>query len=205
MTIAFPQRQHALFETLYDGQPDRYGVRTRWYEQRKRDLVMACLPRRRFGRCYEPGCGNGELTARLATRCDAVLAADFSEHALRAARLRTALLPHVRVEQHALAHQWPAAETFNLIVLSEVLYFLPINAVRSVAHQCAGSLSSAGVLVACDWRPNFAGRVSSTDAVHTELGRLGLHQAVAHEEDDFTLKLWTCDAYSVAQREGIRK
>lgn len=128
---------HAHFEQLYEADPDPYGLRTRWYEERKRALVLASLPRRRFRHCYEPGCGNGELTAQLATRCDAVLAADFSGPVLRTARARTALLPQVRVAQHVLPNQWSLAERFDLIVLSELLYFLPLDAVRTVARHCA--------------------------------------------------------------------
>ena len=192
------------FEQLYEGSADPYAVRTRWYEQRKRDIVLAALPRPRFRRCYEPGCGNGELTAQLAARCDTVLAADFSENALRAARQRTGLLPQVQIAQHVLPQQWPVADRFDLVVLSELLYFLALDAVRSVAQHCARSLAGDGVLIACDWRPDFAGRASATVEVHAELAQIGLHAAVSHEEDDFLLTVWTRDARSVAQHEGIR-
>lgn len=60
------------------------------------------------------------------------------------------------------------------------------------------------MLLACDWRPDFAGRACDTAAVHAELGGLGLHPLLAHEEEDFSLKLWTRDARSGARREGIR-
>lgn len=192
------------FERLYESSADPYEVRTRWYEHRKRAVLLSSLPRPRFRRCYEPGCGNGELTAQLAERCDEVLAADFSEHALRAARQRTAMMAHVRIVQHVLPQQWPITEQFDLVVLSEMLYFLPLVAVRHVARLCAGALACDGVLVACDWRPDFSGRVTKTAEVHAELAQIGLRTAVAHEEDDFSLKVWTRDAHSVAQHEGIR-
>ncbi|MGC3987428.1 MAG: class I SAM-dependent methyltransferase [Pseudorhodoferax sp.] len=204
MTAAAPQAMLEHFERLYAGSADPYGLRTRWYEQRKRALLLASLPRQRFGRCYEPGCGNGELTAQLAARCDAVLAADFSAQSLRTARARTAALPQVRLVQQVLPDGWPAGEQFDLVVFSEVLYFLPIAAVHAVARHCARSLAPDGVLVACDWRMDFDGRASATGAVHAALQRIGLHQAVAHDEDDFSLRVWTRDARSVAQREGIR-
>ncbi|WP_326542445.1 class I SAM-dependent DNA methyltransferase [Pseudorhodoferax sp.] len=204
MTRAPLQALHDHFETLYAGSADPYGARTRWYEQRKRALLLASLPHQRFRNGYEPGCGNGELTARLALRCDRLLAADFSAQVLRTARQRTAALPQVRLVQQVLPNQWPVTEQFDLIVLSEVLYFLPIDAVRSVARHCARGLAADGVLVACDWRPDFAGRACATEAVHAELGRIGLHPAVAHEEDDFSLRVWTRAPRSVAQREGIR-
>lgn len=200
MSPAAPQ---AHFERLYGHSADPYAVRTRWYEQRKRALLLASLPRQRFRRCYEPGCGNGELTAELAARCDSVLAADFSAQALRVARQRTAALAQVQLAQHVLPDQWPLTEQFDLVVLSEVLYFLPVDAVRRVARHCARSLASDGTLVACDWRADFAGRATATAQVHAELAQIGLWTAVAHEEEDFSLKVWTCDPRSVAQSEGI--
>ncbi len=196
--------RHAYFESLYARSSDPYGVRDRWYEQRKRAIVLSSLPRRRFRRCYEPGCGNGELTVSLAARCDAVLAADFSQHALRAAALRLHALPHVQLAQHALPGDWPAAQHFDLVVLSELLYFLPPAQVRTVAQCCAASLDDDGVLVACDWMQPFAECATPVDAVHATLASLGLPVVATHAEADFRLHVWARDARSVAQREGLR-
>ena len=162
------------FDGLYTGSEDPYGVRARWYEQRKRDILLASLPRSRFRHCYEPGCGIGELTVALAARCDAVLAADFSPLALRTARARTSALPQVQLARHALPHDWPQAQRFDLVVLSEVGYFLPLAALRQMAQGCAAVLADDGVLVACDWRPDFAERATATDDVHAALSAIGL-------------------------------
>jgi SAM-dependent methyltransferase len=199
-----PPALRAYFDGLYAGADDPYGTRGRWYEQRKRALLLASLPRPRFRSCYEPGCGSGELTAALAGRCDSVLAADFSDHALRAARQRTAALPQVRLVQHRLPQDWPVGERFDLVVLSEVGYFLSAEQVQAVARGCAASLDEDGVLVACDWRVPFAQRACATDAVHALLGATGLAPLAVHTEDDFCLRVWARDARSVAQREGIR-
>lgn len=192
------------FEALYSASSDPYGTRARWYEQRKRDIVTASLPRPRFRSCYEPGCGSGALTVALAARCDALLAADFSTHALLAARQQTANLGHVRLEQHTLPEDWPVEKCFDLVVLSEVGYFLSLQSVRQLADHCAASLSEDGVLVACDWQPPFAERACSTDAWHGALAAVGLPQTVLHTEGDFCLRIWARDPRSVAQREGIR-
>ena len=193
------------FEQLYGASADPYGVRTRWYEARKRAVLLAALPHARYARAYEPGCGAGELTAELAMRCDALLASDFSPKALASARERTAQLPNVRVASHALPHDWPAAEApFDLIVVSELGYFLDAAAMRTVAERCDASLADDGVLVACNWRPDFDARALSTDAVHGALASIGMTRTVCHAEDDFLLEVWCRDARSVAQREGIR-
>jgi len=195
----------AYFEKLYGASADPYGMRTRWYEQRKRDVTLSALPHARYRWAYEPGCGAGELTVALAERCGAVLASDFSEHALVSARARTANLSNVRLAAHALPSQWPhSAAPFDLIVLSEVGYFLKAEAMQQIAACCAKSLGPDGVLMACHWRADFAERALPTDAVHTALDATGLACIVRHEEADFLMQVWCCDSRSVAQREGIR-
>lgn len=195
----------AYFADLYGASDDPYQLRTRWYEERKRTLLLAALPRRHYLNAYEPGCGVGELTMALSKRCDWVLAADFSERAVEIASARTRGLRNVRIEQHSLPDEWPHdAGPFDLIVLSEVGYFLDASAMRELAGCCRHSLASEGTLVACDWRPDFKERALATDAVHSQLASLGLPRIVHHEEDDFRLQVWSGDGRSVAQREGIR-
>lgn len=196
---------HAYFDQMYGASDDPYGLRTRWYEERKRNLLLAALPARRYANAYEPGCGVGELTLALASRCERLLASDLSHHAVAIARNRCASLDHVHIHQQDLPAEWPdAAGPFDLIVLSEVGYFLTASAMNALAACCARSLDAAGTIVACDWRPHFAERALPTDEVHAAIDALGLARIVRHEEDDFVLQVWSQDARSVAQREGIR-
>lgn len=197
--------QQRYFEALYAASEDPYALRHRWYEARKRALLLAALPRARYRRAYEPGCGIGELTLALAPRCDHLLASDFSLHAVDIARKRTSELANVRVAQHQLPRDWPRdAGRFDLIVLSEMGYFLDHDDMHRLAACCEDTLEADGVLVACDWRPDFAQRSLSTREVHGALAALGLPRLALHEEDDFVLQVWARDGRSVAQREGIR-
>ena len=117
--------QRPYFDALYAHSDDPYALRDRWYEARKRAVLLAALPRQHYAKAYEPGCGAGELTHALAARCGQLLASDFSDRAVQITQERTRELPNVRVEQHALPGDWPvAAGPFDLIVLSEVGYFL---------------------------------------------------------------------------------
>lgn len=192
------------FDDIYAQHDDPYGLRTRWYERRKRDVLMAALPRPRFRRAYEPGCGAAELSAALASRCDALLCSDFHPRAVETAARRLSDQANVRVEQRTLPQDWPVSERFDLIVLSEVLYFLPRIDVARVAHCCAATLAADGVLAACDWRPDFDGRCTATAEVHRVLEGLGLYRVVRHEEDDFLMHVWQRERRSVAQQEGVR-
>ena len=205
--------KQAYFESLYGASNDPYALRTRWYEARKRAVLLAALPRRRYASAYEPGCGIGELTRQLADRCDHLLASDFNADAVAAAHQRVVRIGigQVTVERHVLPQDWPPIDParplgglFDLIVLSEVGYFLDQGAMEVVARHCHASLAAAGTLVACDWRADFSERVLPTDAVHAALAESGLARIVAHEEADFVLHVWSRDGRSVAQQEGIR-
>ncbi|WP_076999271.1 bifunctional 2-polyprenyl-6-hydroxyphenol methylase/3-demethylubiquinol 3-O-methyltransferase UbiG [Variovorax sp. KK3] len=193
------------FARLYRGSDDPYGVGTRWYEERKCALLMASLPRRRYRSAYEPACGVGVLTLALADRCDQVLASDFDARAVDLARDRARTRDNVRVEQHVLPAQWPRDDgPFDLIVLSEIGYFLDEASMRATAACCGDALALGGSLVACHWRPDFEERTLSTLKVHAILAELRLPRLLRHEEDDFILEVWSRDPRSVAQQEGIR-
>lgn len=190
------------FERLYQ-QDDPYGYRTRWYEERKRQLLLACLPRPRFHSGWELGCSNGEQTAALATRCDRLLATDQSPRAVALAQTRVQALAHVRVECAAHPQAWPEG-IFNLIVFSEVGYFLQAEAMQRCARQLGPSLAEGGVLIACHWRRDFAEARLSTKAVHETLQReLGLPRMLTYRDEDLLLEAWSRGLPSVAAAEGL--
>src|SRR3712207_9394004 len=113
------EARRSICDEFYNKSPDPWGFRTSWYEQRKREIVVASLPRRRFGSCWELGCSVGELTAALAPRCDRLLATDGNAVAVTEARGRVTEFAHVTVEQQIHPEDWPR-ETFDLIVFSEL-------------------------------------------------------------------------------------
>ncbi|MDM0014620.1 class I SAM-dependent methyltransferase [Variovorax sp. J22P168] len=193
------------FDDLYGASEDPYGLCDRWYERRKRALILAALPQPRYRCAFEPGCGIGAFTLALAGRCDELEASDRSARAVELARQRTAQLPHVHVTRQDLPADWPQGSgRFDLIVVAELGYFLDDAAMQALARCCADSLTDDGTLVACDWRPDFAERKLATDAVHAHLEALAMPRLLRHVEDDFALQVWCRDGRSVAQREAIR-
>jgi trans-aconitate methyltransferase len=193
------------FEEFYaSGGDDPWGFTTRWYEQRKRAITLASLPRPRFRRGLEVGCSIGVLTAQLATRCDELLAVDVAAAAVAQAGERTARLPGVRVEQCSVPQDWPSDEV-DLLVLSEVGYYLDLPDLGLLADRAARSLTADGVLVACHWRHQVADYPIRGDDVHQVLRsdpRLAL--LAAHEEEDFLLDvLMPAPAVSVARATGL--
>ncbi|MFI0263088.1 class I SAM-dependent methyltransferase [Streptomyces sp. NPDC017056] len=140
----------SYFDTMYAGSADPWDLAVRWYEQRKYALTVAALPRRRYRRAFEPGCSVGVLTRLLAERCDEVLATDRVPAAVEAAARRNRDLPHVEVRPMAVPDEWPAG-TFDLIVLSELLYYFDDATLREVLKRTVDSLEPGATLVTVHW------------------------------------------------------
>jgi SAM-dependent methyltransferase len=196
---------------MFSGSDDPWSFRSRWYEARKRALTLACLPAQRYGTGYEPGCANGELSAALAERCDRLLVSDGSARAVALARQRLAGLRHVDVQQAWLPAQWPAGR-FDLIVISELAYFLDAPDIDVLADQVRGALLPGGTVLACHWRWPIEGCALDGDAVQARLQqrfegrqreRPALHPLCGVVEADLRLQVWSQDPRSVAQREGF--
>lgn len=211
MTTSLPSDfdPRAHFQRLYQQDADPWKVRLRWYEQRKRGLLLACLPQQRYHSVFEPACGNGELTAALAQRAERVLASDLSAEAVALTRHR--LLresagdsARVTIRQQCMPDEWPAGAAFDLIVISEMAYYLDEQALLRLRRCCVAGLADGGTLAMCHWRRPFADRRLNTDSVHTVFDATpGLHRLLRHCEDDFLLDVWSASADSVAQQEGL--
>jgi trans-aconitate methyltransferase len=138
------------FERIYAAGPDPWGFESRWYEARKYALTLAALPRRRYARAFEPGCSIGVLTEQLAARCDALIACELVPDIAARARARLAALRHVEVRELAIPERWPEGR-FDLVVLSEVAYYLTAEGVAHLLARLDASLAPAGHVVAVHW------------------------------------------------------
>lgn len=192
------------FDRMYAGSEDPWGFRTRWYERRKRALVDAALLRPRYARGFEPGCSNGVLTTVLAARCEALVASDVSDAAVASAAGAVVGRGTVEVLRMRVPGEWPDGR-FDLVVLSEVGYYLDTADLRRLAERSVSSLEEGGTLLACHWRHPVADYPATGDAVHDVLdGQPGLARAVRHVEEDLLLDVWTRGpVLSVARREGL--
>ncbi len=194
--------ENKVFEQMFEASDDPWAFRTRWYEARKRQLTLASLPSRRYARAYEPGCANGELSAALASRCDRLSVSDAAAAAVALARRRLASLPQVDVRQLATPLEWPEGE-FDLVVVSELGYYLSRPLLLSLADKALQSLTPWGVILACHWRAPIEGCEHAGDVVHQILGaRLRLPVLAHHVEADFVIDVWSADPRSVAERES---
>jgi hypothetical protein len=87
----------------------------------------------------------------LAPRCDALLGVDIVEQPLHAARSTCSDQPWVQFRRMQAPDEWPDGD-FDLIVLSEVLYFLSPRDVARVAERTLANLDATGLVLLVNWR-----------------------------------------------------
>ncbi|OZI18719.1 hypothetical protein CAL26_13525 [Bordetella genomosp. 9] len=183
------------FEALYRQSADPWDVRTSWYEQRKRAVLLAALPRQRYGRILELGCGNGEMTRQLARRTGSLIAVDGSETAMALCMESMGKdgLDHVRGHVGRLPGDWPLQpdEACDLIVVSELAYYIPADDMDGFLQRCRAALAPGGEWVMCHYTGDFDDRLHRTDALHACIDALGgLVRVLRHEDERFQLDIW---------------
>jgi hypothetical protein len=203
------------FDALYRSDPDPFAVGSSWYEQRKIAVVLACLARPEYDAGWDAAAGTGHLAAGLASRCRRVLATDASGVAVAALTAgpqpgptpgpasaaeagreavpapsggRPVLPAHVSVQRSALPEVPAAARGVDLVVVSEVLYYLPDRERAATLGMLAGL---GAEVVAVHWRHHPGDAFLSGADTHRELDRAltsaGLVRAVWHDDTDFVL------------------
>jgi SAM-dependent methyltransferase len=156
------------FEDLYEQSPDPWDFETSPYERKKYERTLGVLQGRRYRRALEVGCSIGVFTTMLVPLCDEVRAVDVSEKAVAAARNRLAGFPHAWVERRRLPEQTPEGP-FELIVVSEVLYYWPEEVMLAALRRFEEVLAPGGVLLAVHWRKETKTYPLQGDEVHALL------------------------------------
>lgn len=196
----------AHFDALHAGSDDPWGVRSRWYELRKRALLLAALPREHYRQGFEPGCSVGGNSRDLAARCDALTASDASAAAISRAQTALKDVNNLTLQQWAFPARWPDAAA-DLVVVAELAYYLPPNDFQAFLHQVAGHMLPGGHLVMCHWRAQVADAPSCGDAVHAEAHRvLTLQHVGGWCDEDMRIDVWQHGgATSVAAAGGAQE
>lgn len=137
------------FDQLYADNPDPWRMVSNEYEDAKYAATLAALPRVRYQHAIEIGCSVGVLTARLATRCDDLLATDVAQAALDQAAMRCRGLP-VRFALSSLPDSPPPGQ-FDLIMLSEVLYYFDEADIARIAEAVRNMATPDADIMLVHW------------------------------------------------------
>jgi cyclopropane fatty-acyl-phospholipid synthase-like methyltransferase len=160
------------FDALYTADPDPWKFAASPYERDKYALTLDAMPNPRCRSALEVGCSIGVLTRSLASRCDTLVAIDAAQSALVEARRRCADLPRVSFEHMFVPEQWPDGD-FELILLSEVVYYLSRDDVGRLAARVAGSLAKGGSVILVHWTGPTNYPLSGDEAATLFIERIG--------------------------------
>jgi SAM-dependent methyltransferase len=136
------------FEKKYEADIDPWHFRTSEYEGDKYRATLGSLTKDKYATALEVGCSIGVLTKLLSLRCVKLLAVDSSPTAIAAAQSMSDQNVTFRVAH--LPAEFPKG-MFDLIVLSEVLYYFDESDLERVAQSCIDSISEDGQIVLCHW------------------------------------------------------
>ncbi|MCB1313074.1 MAG: class I SAM-dependent methyltransferase [Sedimentitalea sp.] len=132
-------------QRLYAGSVDPWNFRESAYEQAKFAATRDALARPRYAACLELGCGNGELARHVAPLCDRYVGVDAVEIAVAEARRA---VPAATFLTGVLPEDLPAG-SFDLLILSEVLYFFESDAIRDLARRIHRRWPRAEIVCVC--------------------------------------------------------
>ncbi|MET9127787.1 SAM-dependent methyltransferase [Streptomyces sp. NPDC004528] len=198
----------SYFDRQYADATDPWGLAERWYDRRKYHLTVAALPRPRYVRAFEPGCSVGVLTELLAVRCDTLLSTDRIASAVAATARRTAGSDQVTARRMTVPEQWPEG-CFDLVVLSELLYYFDFTTRAQLLAQSMESLEEGGHLVTVHWNHPVPEHTCTGRDIADCLDTVAELRSLARYDDpDFTLTVHehgrgVGPALSPARAEGL--
>lgn len=172
---------------LDDGVTDPWRLDESEYEKRRFALTLACLGRPRYKRVLEIGCATGQLAEQLRQRADYVVGLDASEKALDVARARGG-------EVHWTLGAAPAAipdGEFDLIVLSEVAYFLDGIELLATLRAVRRQLSPQGEILIATWNAPTEDIPLDGPTVHDQAASVfDLPLRARYHDADLTIQVW---------------
>ncbi|MGV8875462.1 MAG: class I SAM-dependent DNA methyltransferase [Rhodococcus sp. (in: high G+C Gram-positive bacteria)] len=199
------------FRDVYAVKDDPFMLDSKWYERRKYALTMASLPKPQYRRALEPGCSIGVLTEQLAARCEHVVSTDVVHAALDSARARVGGTAAIEFALWSLSDDWSALPEptvpFDLVVISEVGYYLDAADLASAMTRVVEHLESGGTLVAAHWRHDVDDYPLSGDRVHEIISATtGLALLSRYLDEDVRIEVFVASdgpAVSVASTDGL--
>ena len=132
----------AHLHALYATSDDPWDFATSSYEQEKFRATRAALSKRRYAAGLEIGCGNGALAKHLAPCCSRYTGLDAVGKAIETAEQA---VPSARFVQAFYPCPLPD-DDYDLIIVSEFLYFLDPSGIQALARRISDRWSAAEVI-----------------------------------------------------------
>lgn len=173
----------AGFERRYRENLDPWSYESSPFEAFKRAALLRACGSRPFGRALELACGTGVTSRALAPRCLRLTATDASPTAIAAARRLSRGLPGLTYREGLLPRALPTGP-FDLIVISEILYYLPRHDLALLLSRVERALAPGGRIVLLHHLIDFDdAAVRPRAAQRLAVATLGRRMRVVHRRD----------------------
>jgi SAM-dependent methyltransferase len=182
----------ALFEALYRADPDPWRVRTSAYEREKYAATLDLIGNGPYRLALELGCSIGIMSRALAARCQRLVAVDAAPAALAHARRHCADVGPVSYHRAFLPDEFPdlPAGSCDLVVISELLYFLSPPDIDRLADRVLAVRRPGGPIVLVNWTGTTDTPCSGDMAADLFIARcraMGLARDVTERRDGYRL------------------
>jgi SAM-dependent methyltransferase len=157
----------AGFEKKFRENIDPWDYTNSRFEHFKRSVLLRACGHEKHGRVLELGCAIGETTRFLAPLCLRLLALDGSATAISEARRRVRST-NVCFLQATLPGQMPRGP-FDLIVVSEIAYYLSAHDQAALGERLAAATAHRGRIVLLHHRQHFQDAAQSPALAHARL------------------------------------
>lgn len=164
-----PQSDSSLpenyFNDVYSAHDDPWNFETSDYERDKYAATVAALPKAQYQNAFEIGCSIGVLSRMLADKCKKLLSVDIAEAPLAKAKERLQDKPQVTVQKLVVPNEFPEQQ-FDLVMMSEVGYYLSMPDLQRLQQQIISHLEPGGHLMLVHWTPYVHDYPLTGDEVH---------------------------------------
>ena len=187
-----PTLSEQYFDEVYDVNTDPWNFETSIYERDKYLVTMEALNKNMYKNVFEVGCSIGILSEMLAHRAEKLLAVDASEAPLNKARQRLMEYPNVVIEKMNVPAEFITTPA-DLIVLSEVAYYLNNNDLQILREKTLLQLEKGGQLLMVHWTPFVHDYPQTGDRVHEyflEMENLELRHLLHQRYETYRLDLF---------------
>ena len=156
------------FEHKFRQNIDPWNYTSSPFEHFKRRVLIRACGLTKYGRVLELGCANGETTRALRRISLRLLAVDGSVTAVAAAKRRLAGSIHVTFSCLTVPEEMPRGP-FDLIIISELAYYLPEHRLSLLGRRISASLASGGRAVVLNHRRMFDDAAQHPALAHRRL------------------------------------
>jgi SAM-dependent methyltransferase len=156
------------FEQKFRQNIDPWNYTHSTFEHFKRTMLLRACGHCKHGRVLELGCAIGETTRYLAPLSLHLLAVDASSTALAEAKRRLSGDPRVNICRATLPSEMPHGP-YDLIVVSEIAYYLRGHQLVELAKRIRSALASRGRAVVLNHRRPFEDAAQLPALAHRDL------------------------------------